>query len=136
VNARGVVRVLATLVVVALVVGIGVSVYNAGVSAGLSEAAQLAAASGEAVPIDRFGWGYGAPYINGPIGWGFGGFFGILFSIFLVFLLIGLVRVAVGGRRGGPGHGGWGDRRARLEGLHRELHRGDAGETGQRPAGA
>ena len=67
-NVRPLVRVLATLVVVALVVGIGISVYNAGVSAGLSEAAQLAATSGEAVAVDRFGWAYGAPYINGPMG--------------------------------------------------------------------
>ena len=135
-NMRGVVRVLATLVVVALVVGIGVSVYNAGVSAGLSEAAQLAAASGEAVPVDRFGYAYGAPYINGPMGWGFGAFFGILFWILVVFLLIGLVRAAVRGRHGGRGHGGWGDRRGRIEELHRELHRAETGETGQRPAGA
>ncbi len=135
-NVRPVVRVLATLVVVALMVGIGISVYNAGVSAGLSEAAQLAAASGEAIPVDRFGYAYGAPYINGPMGWGFGGFFGILFSIFVVFLLIGLVRAAIGGRRGGPGHGGWGDRRQRIEELHRELHRSEAGETESHPSTA
>ena len=135
-NVRAVVRVLATLVVVALVVGIGISLYNAGVSAGLSEAAQLAAASGEAVPVDRFGYAYGAPYINGPMGWGFGAFFGILFWILVVFLLIGLVRTAVGGRHGGPGHGGWGDRRGRIEELHRELHRAETGETGHHPAGA
>lgn len=135
-NVRPVVRVLATLVVVALMVGIGISIYNAGVSAGLSEAAQLAAASGEVVPVDRFGWAYGAPYINGPMGWGFGAIFGILFWIFVVFLLIGLVRAAVGGGRGGRRHGGWGDRRGRIEELHRELHRAEAGETGQRPAGA
>ncbi len=136
VNVRGIVRVLATLLVVALVVGIGISVYNAGVTAGLSEAAQQAAAGGEAIPVDRFGYAYGSPYVDGPGGWGFGPLFGILFFIFVTFLLIGVVRAAVGGRHGGPGHGGWGDRHHRIEELHRELHRREGGEAEQRPAGA
>ena len=128
-------RVMATLLVVAVVIGIGTAVYNAGVTAGLAEQLQQAAASGDPVVAPYpFGYGYG-PYWHGP------GFFGIIFGILGFFLLIGLVRAAFGwgrwGGRGPGGHrgpGGWGDRQSRMEELHRELHRRDA--TDERPAGA
>ena len=75
--------------------------------------------------------GYG-PYAHGP--WGFG-FFGILFGIFLLFLVVGLLRAAFGGHhRGGPG--GWGRRREMLEEMHRDLHRRDAGNGGTQASGA
>lgn len=134
-------RVLAVLVLVLVAASIGTAVYNAGVSAGLAEAAVQAAASGDPAPY--VGWaGYG-PYAHGP--WGFG-FFGILFGILFLFLVIGLVRAAFfggrggrGGRGGWDGRGGWGGpggwegRRERLEELHRELHRNDP-EAGSSPA--
>ena len=136
---NGFFRVLAALALVALAIGIGAAVYNAGVTAGLAEAAQQAAASGEPVPVNPYAYGWGGPYAHGPFGWGFG-FFGFLFVIFMVFVVFGLVRAAFGGgRRGGTGSGGWrgwGDRRDRIEELHRELHRRDTGEGGPRPAGA
>lgn len=136
-NGRMILRVLAVLVLVAVAIGIGTAVYNAGVTAGLSEAAQQAAASGEAVPVDRFGYGYGygGPYAHGPFGFGFG-FFSIFFWILGIFLIIGLLRAAFVGRRGGPGPGGWGDRRDRVEEWHRELHRREGGDGEQRTAGA
>ena len=126
------VRVLTTLLVVAIVIGIGAAVYNAGVTAGLAEQLQQAAASGEAVVAPYpYGYGYG-PYWHGP------GFFGIILWIFGIFLLIGLVRAAVGwGRWGGRGHGGpggRGDRQSRMAEMHRELHRSET--TDERPAGA
>ncbi|HEX2194372.1 MAG TPA: hypothetical protein VHK63_05370 [Candidatus Limnocylindria bacterium] len=124
-------RVVVVLLVVGVVVGIGAGVYNAGVSAGLAEAAQ-ATASGEPAPV---GYHYG----SGPYWHGFGGFgfFGIIFWILAILLIIGLVRAAFGwGRWGGPpeGPGGWRGRE-RIEAIHRELHRADGAE-GQRPAGA
>lgn len=126
------VRVLATLLVVAILVGIGTAVYNAGVTAGLAEQLQQAAASGDAVVAPYpYGYGYG-PYWHGP------GFFGVIFGILGIFLLIGLVRAAFGGGRGGGrghgGPGGWGDRQGRMAELHRELHRRES--TEERPAGA
>ena len=126
------VRVLTTLLVVAIVIGIGAAVYNAGVTAGLAEQLQQAAASGEAV-VAPYPYGYApGPYWHGP------GFFGIIFWIFGIFLFIGLVRAAVGwGRWGGRGHGGaggWGDRQSRMAEMHRELHRRET--TDERPAGA
>ena len=113
-------RVLAALLLVAVAVGLGVAAYNAGVTAGLDEAARLAAASGEPLPVGPYGYGYG-PYANGP--WGFG--FGIFFFILGVFLIIGLLRAAFGfGRWGGHGPGGgWGGRREMVEEWHRDLHR-------------
>jgi hypothetical protein len=122
----GLFRFLAFLLLIAVVIGIGAAVYNAGVTAGLNEAARIAASSGDpiAVPV----WGYG-PYWQGPGGWGI---FGFLFLIFGFFLVIGLVRAAFGwGRWNGPrGPGGWDrhDRKDRIEELHRELHRRDADE--------
>ncbi len=125
---RGFVRFLAFRLRIAVVIGIGAAVYNAGVTAGLNEAARIAAASGD--PITLPAWGYG-PYWQGPGGWGF---FGFLFLIFGFFLVIGLARAAFGwGRWGGPrgpgGHGShWDERRGRIEELHRELHRREADE--------
>ena len=126
-------RVLAVLLLVAVAAGIGTWVYNAGVTAGLTEAAVQAAASGDPAPAVPYGWGYGyGPYAHGP--WGFG-FFGILFGIFLLFLVVGLLRAAFGGHhRGGPG--GWGRRREMLEEMHRDLHRRDAGNGGTQASGA
>lgn len=137
-NGRGFVRVLAVLLLVAVAIGIGTAVYNAGVTAGITEAAQQAAASGDPIPAVPYGYGYGyGPYLHGPFGgWGF---FGIFFWILGIFLVFALLRAAFGGGRGwgGPrGPGGWGGRREMVEDWHRELHRRDAGAEGeQRPAG-
>jgi hypothetical protein len=128
-NGRGVFAVLAAIVVVAVIAGIGIGAYNAGVSEGVAEAARAAQAAGEgeAVVIP--------PYVGGPYGYGYGhgwgggfGFFGFLLFILGFFLIIGLIRAAFGWGRwggGGRGPGGWDGRRERMEELHRELHRRD-----------
>lgn len=136
-NGRGFFRVLAALLLIAITIGVGVAVYNAGVTAGLAEAARQAAVGGDPLPVNPYAWGFGGPYVHGPFGGGFG-FFGFLFAIFLTFIVIGLVRAAFGGgRHGGHGPGGsWGDRRDRIEQWHQELHRRESGEGEQRPAGA
>ena len=123
------VRVMAALLVVAVVIGIGAGVYNAGVTAGLAEAAQSVASSGEPVVAAPYWYGYGGPYWHGP------GFFGIFFWILGIFLVFGLLRVAFGwGRGGGRGPRGLGGgRRELMEEMHRDLHRRDAPET-ERPA--
>jgi len=135
-DGRTIFRVFATLVLVAVAIGIGAAVYNAGVTAGISEAVQQAASSGDPAVVVPYGYGYGAPYVHGPFGFGWG-FFGIIFWILGIFLIIGLVRGAFGrghGRGwGGPGPGGRGDRVAE---WHRELHRREGGEGEQRSAGA
>lgn len=129
-NGRGFFGVLAMIVLVAIVAGIGIGIYNAGVTEGLTEAARAAVAAGEdpAVVIPPYaGGGYGPGY---GYGWGGGGpgFFGILFGILAIFLLFGLIRAAFGwGRHGGGGRGpgGWESRNERIAEMHRELHKRD-----------
>ena len=98
---RTILGVLAVIALVGLVAVIGTSVYNAGISQGLAEAANAAAASGDPVVVyppyvgGHYGYGHG--------GWGFG-FFGIFFWILGFFLIFGLLRAAFGwGRWGGGG---------------------------------
>ncbi len=133
-NRRVIFGLLALVLLALVATGIGTAVYNAGVSAGLSDAARQAVASGQPVPAAPFGYGYG-PYWHG--GWGFGfGFFGIFFWILGIFLIIGLLRGAMGwGRWGGGPRGG---RSERIEEWHRELHRreGDGPTSGGQRAGA
>ncbi len=122
-------RAVAVIALVAVLAGIGIGVYNAGVNEGLTQAALAAQAAGEdpAVVIPP----YAGPYGYGH-GWGGGGFgfFGFLFAILFLFLIFGLVRAAFGwgrwngGGRGGPG--GWGGgREERIAEYHRELHKRD-----------
>ena len=127
---RTIFGVLAAVALVALVAVIGTSVYNAGLSQGVAEAARVAAASGDPAPVvvapygGHYGYGYG--------GWGFG-FFGIFFWILGFLLIFGLLRAAFGWGRwggGGPGRGGWESRQERLSELHKELHRRDDQPTG------
>jgi hypothetical protein len=132
-NGRTIAGVLLALLVVGGLAAIGISAYNAGVTAGLVEAGQVVVAPGQAV----------GPYVGG-YGWGHGGgFFGFLGFLLFLFLIFALIRAAFGGLgrgRGGWGGPGWGggpygrhsrgpwDERIRE--LHDELHR-TGGSTGQ-----
>ena len=127
---RTIFGVLAAVAVIALVAVIGTSVYNAGISQGLAEAANAAAAAGDPAPVVVAP--YGGHYGYGPGGGGFG-FFGIFFWILGFFLIFGLLRAAFGWGRwggGGPGRGGWESRQDRMSELHRELHRRDDQASG------
>ena len=115
-------RVLATFALVAVLLAIGVGVYNAGVSAGLAETG-AAVASG--APVVYYG-----PYIGHPYGWGGFGFFGIIFWILGIFLIFALIRAAFGFGRWGRGHD-WGNHRGPggrggpggyLDDWHRRAH--------------
>ena len=136
-------RVLAVLLVVGLLAGIGISVYNAGVDQGLAQNLTATASGAPAVA-------YGYPGYYGHWGFGFG-FFGIFFWILGIFLIFALLRAAFGwgrwgrGRWGGYGPGGYGGhgpggfksghhddpRRAMLDEWHREAH----GPSGSGPSG-
>lgn len=126
-RSTGFFRVLAGIAVAVLLVGLGVGIYQAGLTAGAAGAAGTGAATGVPYAYGFHGWGWG---------WGFG-FFGILWFLFVIFLLVGLVRFAFGlGPRGGPrgDRHGWGDptwmdeRNRRIADFHRRLHEeGDAG---------
>jgi hypothetical protein len=132
------------LLVIVLGIGatiLGVTAYNAGVSAGL---AQNVAESGGSVVVAP---GYApAPYVGWGYGWGGGwGFFGFIGTLIFIFLVFGLIRAAFGWGRGwgrggyGPsGYGrGWDHRHGndawndRVREVHDELHR----TGGQPPTG-
>ena len=120
---RGMVGLIVALVV-ALVVGVGA--YNLGVAQGV-------ATSGTAVAAPAV---YYHPFFFG----GFGFFFPLLFFILIFLLLRGAFWGGWGRRYGGQGpHGYWGDRQARLEEWHKQVHgetpRADAGPGSAPPTG-
>jgi hypothetical protein len=96
-----------------LVIGaIGLAGYQIGLSQAI--ATQVPVAAG-AVPV---------AYWYGP-GWFGAGFFSFIFTLFVLFLLFGLMRAAFGGGRGwsdGGHRGRWTSGRDRIEQIHRELH--------------
>lgn len=123
------------LVLLTILGGMAVGVYNAGVSAGLAQAGAVGA--GAAAPY-VYGWGF-HPFF------GFG-FLGLLFPILFLFLIFGLIRAAMGGGRrhqgwqGGPGwQEGWRSERERyMADMHRRFHEaegtGPAGSGGSAPS--
>ena len=88
--------ILLVLVLAGAAAGIGVSAYNAGVTAGLVQSGQVVAAPGAYAVAPYVGWGAGPGF----------GFFGFLGFLLLLFVLIGLARAAFGGSRRGWGPGG------------------------------
>lgn len=129
---RGFFGFIAFLLLIGLVAAVGVGIYNAGVSAGIASDIGSQISSGVQVPIV-----YPGPYVGQP--WGGGvGFFGILFGIFLLFLIFGLIRAAFGWghyRHYRDGEGGgvyrsWGHHRGKpddyLDAWHRETHEREA----------
>ena len=121
--------------------------YQAGVQVAVTTAAATAPEGTVVTPVVP-GYGYGYGYGHGW-GWHGGpgfGIFGILFGLFFIFLLFGLVRAAFGHGRGWGGPGGWGrggpggwgghehngerpwERQARE--LHDSWHRDHPGESG------
>ncbi|HEY8438057.1 MAG TPA: hypothetical protein VIK65_05535 [Candidatus Limnocylindrales bacterium] len=136
-SGRTIARVLLAIVLIGAAIGLGVTAYNAGVTAGLSQNGTVAVAPGYPVgPYVGWGWGYGH-------GFGFFGFFG---GLLFLFLLFGLVRAAFGGghRRGWNGHGpGWSggwrgpDGRTwedRARAVHEEWHRTHPGDPAGTPS--
>jgi hypothetical protein len=140
-NGRTFARILLAIILIGGAIGIGVTSYNAGVTAGLVQ-------TGHAVVVpDGYAVAPGGAYVG--YGWGFGhgfGFFGFLGGLLFLFLLFGLIRAAFGGghRRGWGGPGGpgrWdGDWRRdaweqRVKDTHDALHR-EATDRPDKPTGS
>ena len=143
---RAIVTFFLILIAVGVVVGIGTEVYNTGFTQGVLQAEHVPA--GQPVPVPGYGYGYGYHGFN---------FLGLLFPLFVLFLIFGLIRAAFGRGRGwghgyghGYGRGGWGpgwdksegmggpaawreERDRRMADLHRRLH--DEEASGKGPAG-
>jgi hypothetical protein len=135
---RTVFSVVLALVFLVFLGGIGASIYNAGVTAGLAQSG--AVAGGAVAPYIAYG-GWHAGFI------GFG-FLGLLFPILFLFLIFGLIRAAIFGGRRGWGHGGQGwhggsgpdgwrsERERYLSDLHRRLHETEATNPGSGTSGS
>jgi hypothetical protein len=114
------------VVVAAVVIGVGVAVFNAGIAQGMVLSGQLPAPDGAATAVSP----YYAPHYR-PWGWGFAGFgcFAVL-GLFLLFpLIFGLGRLAFGPRHGWR-YGPWGGPRGFngeqvppfVDEVHRKMH--------------
>jgi hypothetical protein len=79
------------ILVVVILAGIGVGIYDAGLQQGIAQSATVPAGT---VPYYAYGWHGGF------------GIFGLLFPILFLFLIFGFARAAFRGRRGWGG--GWG----------------------------
>ena len=130
---RSIGSVLFGLLVVVILAGIGVGIYNAGLQQGIAQSVDLPAG---AVPYYAYGDGYR--------GFG-GGIFGLIIPILFLFLLFGLARAAFSGRRHGWGHHGYGhgpgkwgpgpwmggqDRDQWIADWHRRLHEAEGVSPG------
>ena len=97
-------RVILTLVLLAVVAGLGVFAYNAGVAHGMAQNIQAAGATGAstapAYPPYPY---YGMPYMHGFGFPGFG-FLGCLVPLFLLFVFFGLMRALIWHGPHGWGH--------------------------------
>lgn len=114
-------RFIAALLLVGLLAVVGVSIYNAGVSAGIATDVGNAIASGAPIPA---GYYYG-PYVGQP--WHSFGFGGFLLGLLFLFFFFGLLRAVFGwgrwnGHHGDGGHPRWRSRRDYFEEMHKELH--------------
>ncbi|MBI3749604.1 MAG: hypothetical protein HY262_12290 [Chloroflexi bacterium] len=99
----------AILLVAALAIGGGLLV-NAAYDAGVNTAVTTAVDNGAqvapvVVPPYAYGGGYG--YGWHPFGWGFS-IFGLLFGLFFLFIIFGLIRAIFWGGHRGWGPNGWG----------------------------
>jgi hypothetical protein len=121
--ASGFGRFIAFVLLLGLLAVVGVTVYNAGVTAGINSDIGQAIASGAPIPAGY----YSGAYWGHPGGFGFGGF---LIGIFFLFLFFGLLRAIFGyGRWGGhhgggygKGRGGYGGWQDRMGAWHEEQH--------------
>ena len=119
-------RIILTIMLLAVVAGLGVFAYNAGVAQGL---AQNVPASAAAPSGNAYVYPYAAMPFYGPFGFHFFGFLGCLVPLFLLCLFFGVLRALIwyGPRHhlhGRHGWGRWGEDGIppHLEELHQRLH--------------
>ncbi len=132
-NGRIFLRIVLVLVLIAVLVGLGTYVYDAGVAQGLATSGKAVVPDGGTAPYP-----YYAPFYR-PWGFGFG-IFGLIFPLLFIFLIFGLLRgIFFGGWRGRQGWGGpRGERGERgewphdvppaVEEWHRKMHESQSSE--------
>ncbi len=116
-NGRIVLGVLLVLVLIAGAVGMATYSYQMGVAQGMADTGKLVAPAAGAAPYPYWG-----PMFFRPFGWGFG-FIGLLFPLFFLFLIFGLVRGVFGYGRWGGHRGMWeGRAHQTFDDWHRQAH--------------
>lgn len=118
--------VLAALLLVGVLAGIGTAIYNEGVAAGFA-AGQQAEGEGAQVVVTTAAPGLGA-------GFGVTDLVGIAFATLIFIIALGLLSMVFRINRHGPGPRGWERRHGGVEEFHRELHRREH-EGSATPAG-
>ena len=131
-NRNIVLRIVSALVLLAVIAGVGMFAFRAGMSQGLatnvSELPQFQDLPKDGVPpmyrYDGFGRGYGMPFHRSHFGFGI---FGFLFTLFLFFLALKALRILFWGPRwghhGGHGWGKWeGGAPPMFEEWHKKMH--------------
>jgi len=125
---RTILRIVLGLIVVALAVGVGVTVYQAGIAEGFAAGAQVAARDPSATaPLSYWYGPYARPW---GFGWGFHPF-GLVFPLLLFLLFFGLFRGF--GRARYWGHDGYRQPPAAFEEWHRRAHEPQATEPSAAP---
>jgi hypothetical protein len=120
-NGRTFLQIVLVLVLIAVLVGAGVMVYNAGIAQGLASNGKLALPDGGTTPYP-----YAGPFLR-PWGFGFG-LFGLIGPLLFLLLIFALLRgVFFAGRRGSWGwrgpRGDWPkDVPPMVEEWHRKMH--------------
>ena len=99
-NGRTILNLVLGALVVLVLAGIGIGIYNAGVSQGIAQAATLPEGTTVVAPVG-YGYGYGHPGFFGF------GFLWLLFPIFFILLFVGIARprsavAGAGAGRAGP----------------------------------
>jgi hypothetical protein len=117
-NGRIVLSVLLVLVLVALVAGVGIYTYNAGVAQGMVTSGKVTVPEPGVAPYPYYG-----PFFYRPFGFGFG-LFGCLVPLLFFFLIFGLFRAIFwGGPWGWRGRHYWGQGvPPGFEEWHRQAH--------------
>jgi hypothetical protein len=101
-------RIVPAILLIALLAIGGGLIANAAYDAGVNTAVTTAVANGGTVaPVVVPPYGYGYGYGWHPFGFGFG-IFGLLFGLFFLFIIFGVIRAIFWGGRRGWGPGGWG----------------------------
>ena len=97
-------RIIAALVLIAAIAGIGYFAFQAGMAQGSPITIEAPSGDGNALPAPYpyYGYGYGMPFHH-PWGFGFG-CFGPLLALFLIFLALKSFRLLFWGPRWGWGH--------------------------------
>ena len=115
------------LLATAFAVIIGIVGYQIGISQSLAQTGVVAPG---VAPVAYYGY----PFFH----FGLFPFFGLLFPLLFLFVIMGVLRAAFGGRGGwrGGSYGHWSDPRSRFEDWHREQHGEKPGSAGPgSPAG-